>query len=131
MKATLYRRLILVLSLGLLLCAAVSYFTFDAKTTLAVSSGYALFSLNFLMLAKIYSGLMLTMQNGSEARNLRTGILLGSAVKFLGLIAALYLMLVRWEMSGLSVAAGSLASLFVLTLYLLTSYTKSFGNASR
>lgn len=131
MKPTLYRRLIIILALGFVLSALIAFFSFGSNAALALVSGYGLFSLNFLLLIKIYGGLVTTMQNGGQSGSMKTAILLGSAIKFFGLIAALYIMLVHWKLSGLYVAAGSLVSLFVLTSFLLSSYTKSFGNSPR
>lgn len=119
--ATLLGGLILLLLVGKQL---------EQNAAVALLSGYFLFSLNFLFLVKIYAGLVRVMQTGHASARLKTGLLIGTAIKFLGLIAALYALIVLWKFPGLYIAVGSLVSLFLLTTLLLLSYLKSFGSSS-
>lgn len=119
-----------ILALGALaLVFAASRFE-DPKVGWALISGYILFSLNYMLLAKIYSGLVLIMQNGVTSPAMKNWLLVGSAIKFLGLIAALYALIVLWQLPGLYIALGSLVSLFLLTALLISLYLKSFGSSA-
>ncbi len=112
--------------LALLLCAA----RLESKEGLGLISGYILFALNFLFLMKIYGGLVTVMQTGKSSARLKTGLLVGSAIKFLGLIAALYALIVLYQLPGLFIAIGSLVSLFLLTTLLVLSYLQTYSSSS-
>ena len=123
------KKMLLVLTLGLVslwLCGT----RLKPDESAALLSGYVLFSLNFVFLMKIYEGLVQVMRTGQSSAGLRTGLLVGSAIKFLGLIAGLYALIVLWELPGLFIAVGSLVSLFLLTTLLVLSYLKNFGSSS-
>lgn len=129
MTTGLDKKTFFVLGLGLavlLLCCM----KLERDAGVALLSGYTLFSVNFLLLTKIYAGLVGVMRTGESSAKLKTGLLIGSAIKFLGLIAALYALIVLWKLPGLFIAVGSLVSLFLLTTLLLLSYLKTFGSSS-
>lgn len=129
MTTGLDKKTFFVLGLGLavlLLCCT----KLERDAGVALLSGYTLFSVNFLLLTKIYAGLVGVMRTGESSAKLKTGLLIGSAIKFLGLIAALYALIVLWKLPGLFIAVGSLVSLFLLTTLLLLSYLKTFGSSS-
>lgn len=128
MKTGLDKKTFLVLGLGLVALLLVGI-KLDRDEGVALLSGYALFSVNFLFLIKIYAGLVGVMRTGHSSVHLKTGLLLGSAIKFLGLIAALYALIVLWQLPGLYIAVGSLVSLFLLTTLLVLSYLKNFGSS--
>lgn len=123
------KKIYATLTLGLmflLLCAI----KIERVNAYGLLSGYVLFSINFLLLTKIYGALVLSMKTGQKSARLKTGLLLGSAIKFVGLIAALFALIVLWDLPGLYIAVGSLLSLFLLTGLLLSSYVKSFSSTS-
>ncbi len=119
--------LVLAVGLGVLLAIATKL---ESSTSAGLVSGYVLFSANFAILAKIYASLVDIMRGGVASPKLKAGIMLGSALKFVGLIAALYVLIILWKLPGLFIAIGSLISLFLLTVLLLVSYLKSFRTPS-
>ncbi len=123
------KKIYATLALGLLfllLCAI----KIERANAYGLLSGYVLFSINFLLLTKIYGALVLSMKTGQKSARLKTGLLLGRAIKFVGLIAALFALIVLWDLPGLYIEVGSLLSLFLLTGLLLSSYVKSFSSTS-
>ena len=131
MISGLTKKTFLTLSLGVLLLLAVASAFEERNVGIALLAGYVLFSVNYIMLARIYGGLVQVSQTGLTSPSLKTWLLLSSGIKFLGLIAALYALIVLWKLPGLYIALGSLLSLFLLTGLLLASYMKSFGPSSQ
>ena len=115
-----------ILGLGVLVLLAVASRFEDRNVGIALISGYALFSLNYILLARIYAGLVQVSQTGVTSPAMKSWLLIGSAIKFLGLIASLYALIILWKLPGLYIAVGSLLSLFLLTSLLVLSYLKSF-----
>ncbi len=81
----------------------------------SLAAGYVLFALNFLALKSISRLLVQVAAHGHSSGRTKLWLTLGSMAKFLGLIGALFVLLVILELSGFYVALGSLLSLIVLT----------------
>lgn len=131
MISGLTKKTFLILGLGIALLFGIKSQIADSNIGLALIAGYVLFSLNYIFLSRIYASLVMVSRTGETSPRLKAGLLLGTAVKFVGLIAALYTLIVLWKLPGLYIALGSLLSLFLLTSLLLSSYLKSFGPPSR
>ena len=129
MKTGLDKKTFLVLAIGLSLLWLCGT-KLKANESNALLAGYILFSLNFMFLTKIYAGLVHVTRTGQASARLKTFLLIGSAIKFLGLIAGMYALIILWELPGLFIAVGSLVSLFLLTTLLVLSYLKTFGPSS-
>ncbi len=125
------KKTFLVLAFGLLVLLAIASQFADRNVGLALIAGYCLFSLNYILLARIFAGLVQVSQTGVTSPRLKTGLFLGTAIKFVGLIAALFALIVWWKLPGLYIAVGSLFSLLLLTSLLLTTYRKSMGSSSQ
>lgn len=129
MTAALNKKTFILLAIGLLLLFAISTRLEDRNTGIALMSGYVLFSLNYIFLSKIYAGLVLVSQTGVTSPARKTWLAVGSALKFVGLIGALYALIVLWQLPGLYIAVGSLVSLLLLTSLLVLTYLKSFSSS--
>lgn len=130
MTAGTLKKTLLILGLGIAILLGIMSLLEDRKIGLALLAGYILFALNYILLSRIYAGLVAISQTGVATPRLKTGLLIGTAVKFVGLIAAMYTLIVLWKLPGLYIAMGSLFSLFLLTSLLLSSYMKSIGPSS-
>ena len=131
MKLSPMKKLLIGLTIGLIALAVATQSIGLGEDGMALLAGYAIFSVNFLLLTKIYSGLVVVSQTGHSSPRLKTWLLLGSALKFVGLIAALYSLIVWAKFSGLYLALGALLSLVLLTAILLSSYLRSFSVPSQ
>jgi len=120
-----------LLGVGLLVLGAVAFSLAERGVALALLAGYILFSINYILLARISAGLLVISQAGVPSSRMKAGLLFGTALKFLSLSAALYMLIVYWQLSGIYIAVGSLISLLLLTSLLVVSYMKSLGSASR
>ncbi len=130
MTTGLVKKTLFVLGMGIAILLAIMSQLSDRNIGLALLAGYILFSLNYILLSRIYAGVVAISQTGVATPRLKTGLLVGTAVKFAGLIAAMYTLIVLWKLPGLYIAMGSLFSLFLLTSLLLSTYMKSIGPSS-
>ncbi|MBC7661793.1 MAG: hypothetical protein H7249_19025 [Chitinophagaceae bacterium] len=130
MISGLTKKTLLILALGVLVLLAIASHFEERSVGIALLSGYLLFSLNYILLARIYAGLVQVSQTGATSRAMKIWLFAGSGIKFLGLIAALYALIVYWKLPGLYIAVGSLFSLFLLTSLLTTSYLRSYGSST-
>ncbi|RYZ59816.1 MAG: hypothetical protein EOP07_02830 [Proteobacteria bacterium] len=129
MVAGLTKKTLLILALGVVILLAVATRFEDRDVGIALIAGYSLFSLNYIILARIYAGLVQVSQTGVTTPAMKSWLLIGSGIKFLGLIASLYALIVLWKLPGLYIAVGSLLSLILLTSLLVMTYLKSFGSS--
>jgi|GEM_PF-5935568 hypothetical protein len=119
------------LGLGLMGSLGLASSFSDGRELLALAAGYVLFAVNYLLLAKIYGIVLQAMQLGAGELGKRWLLTLGTLLKFLGLIGALYLLLVHFALSGFYLALGSLISLVVLTWILVSSYLRTISASQR
>jgi hypothetical protein len=124
MNNTLDRRSVIGLIAGLVVSVAVASLVAQPLDVRSLAAGYGLFALNFLALKSISRTLVLVAANGHSSGRAKVWLSLGSAAKFLGLIGALFVMLVILDLSGFYVALGSLLSLLVLTSVQIVSYLR-------
>jgi hypothetical protein len=115
MKKSIDRSSIIGLIIGLLVSVGVASLLVQPLEVRSLAAGYVLFALNFLALKSISRLLVQVAALGNSAGRTRLWLTLGSMAKFLGLIGALFILLVVLELSGFYVALGSLLSLIVLT----------------
>ena len=128
MKPNPDRRSIAGLVLGLIASVMLLGPSSDRREMMTFAAGYVLFALNYLSIAKLYSSLLLAaMAPSYRQRRLRWIITFGSGFKLLGLVGALYVMLVLYALPGLYLAAGSLVSLLVLTWILVMRYLRTIN----
>ena len=118
------------LGLGLLLLILVGFQLPDRIQGYALLAGYALFAFNYVILFQIYAAVVRVSQTGETSSKFKSALALFSFLKFVGLIGALFLLIIVWHLPGLYIAMGSLLSLFVLTALLVTSYLKNFGTST-
>ncbi len=113
------------LCIGLVLLVYLGGVLGPQVDTRALVAGYLLFGLNYLILSFIYGQLV------RSSRRKETGgkgvILFATFMKFVFLIGALYIFLVKLKLSGFYLAGGSLGSLFVLTSLFMYSYLRTVG----
>src|SRR5687768_15186579 len=95
MKPTFDTLSYLVLSLGLLITLVVAALFSQPREMMALASGYILFAVNYVLIAKLYQTLLFIMRFGSGNSRARLLVTLGSGLKFIGLIGALYFLLVQ------------------------------------
>lgn len=127
MKKTFDRNSVIGLIVGLLVAVGVASMTTDSHAVKSLAAGYVLFALNFLALKSISRTLVDVAANGHSSGRAKLWLTLGSMVKFLGLIGALFVLLVVLELSGFYVALGSLLSLVVVTGIQVVTYLRSLA----
>jgi len=127
MNKTLDRSSIIGLIVGLLVSGGVASLAAQPLDVRSLAAGYVLFALNFLALKSISRTLVQVAANGYSSGRTKLWLMLGSMAKFLGLIGALFVLLVILELSGFYVALGSLLSLLVLTGIQIVSYLRSLA----
>jgi hypothetical protein len=127
MKKTFDRNSVIGLIVGLLVAVGVASLTTNAYAVKSLAAGYVLFALNFLALKSISRTLVDVAANGHSSGRAKLWLTLGSMVKFLGLIGALFVLLVVLELSGFYVALGSLLSLVVVTGIQVVTYLRSLA----
>ena len=115
----------LVLGAGLLY--GVAHHFGSKPQVVALMSGYTLFSLNYLLLAWIYKRVLEISQAQGRAIVSGTWVATVSLLKFAALVGSLYVLLVRYSLSGFFLAFGSLVSLLILTGMLLTVHIRSLS----
>ncbi|HET9238880.1 MAG TPA: hypothetical protein VFO10_16605 [Oligoflexus sp.] len=127
MKKTFDRNSVIGLIVGLLAAVGVASLTTDSHAVKSLAAGYVLFALNFLALKSISRTLVDVAAHGHSSARAKLWLTLGSMAKFLGLIGALFVLLVVLELSGFYVALGSLLSLIVLTGIQVVTYLRSLA----
>jgi hypothetical protein len=127
MKKTLDRSSIVGLIVGLLVSVGVASLLAKPLDVRSLAAGYVLFALNFLALKSISRTLVLVAAQGHSSSRTKLWLTLGSLAKFIGLIGALFIMLVVLKLSGFFVALGSLLSLLVLTGIQIVGYLRSLA----
>ncbi len=127
MKKTLDRSSVIGLVVGLLVAVGLASVLTNPLDVRSLAAGYVLFALNFLALKSISRTLVLIAAHGHSGKRTKLWLTLGSLAKFIGLIGALFIMLVVLELSGFYVALGSLLSLVVLTGIQVVTYLRSLA----
>lgn len=127
MKRTLDRTSVLALLLGLIASYAVASYMTDPLSLRSLVAGYVLFALNYLALKSISRTLVLIAMQGTTSSRAKLWLTVGSMAKFIGLIGALFLLLVTFKLSGFFLAFGSLLSLVVLTGVQVVSYLRGLA----
>lgn len=127
MKKTFDRSSVIGLIVGFLVAVGVASLMTDSHAVKSLAAGYVLFALNFLALKSISRTLVDVAAHGHSSGRAKLWLTLGSMVKFLGLIGALFVLLVVLELSGFYVALGSLLSLIVLTGIQVVTYLRSLA----
>ncbi len=127
MKRTFDRNSVIGLIIGLVLSAGVASLVAKPWDVKSLAAGYVLFALNFLALKSISRTLVQVAANGHSSGRTKLWLTLGSMAKFIGLIGALFVLLVILELSGFYVALGSLLSLLVLTGIQVVGYLRSLA----
>jgi hypothetical protein len=127
MKRTLDRSSIIGLIVGLLVSVGVASLVAKPLNVKSLAAGYVLFALNFLALKSISRTLVQIAASGHSSGRTKLWLTLGSMAKFIGLIGALFVLLVILELSGFYVALGSLLSLLVLTGIQVVSYLRALA----
>jgi len=127
MKKTFDRSSVIGLIVGLLVAVGVASLTTNSHAVRSLAAGYVLFALNFLALKSISRTLVDVAAHGHSSRRAKLWLTLGSMVKFLGLIGALFVFLVVLELSGFYVALGHFLSLIVLTGIQVVTYLRSLA----
>ncbi len=128
MKNTLDRASIVGLILGLASALLIAKLWATPPDILSLAAGYVLFALNYLALKGISKTLVQVAVRGHSSTRAKLWLSLGSLAKFVGLIGALYLLLVVGKLSGFYLAFGSLLSLLVLTGLQVAAYLKSLAS---
>jgi hypothetical protein len=127
MKKTFDRSSVIGLIVGLIVAVGVASLTSNGHAVKSLAAGYVLFAVNFLALKSISRTLVDVAARGHSSGRAKLWLTLGSMVKFLGLIGALFVLLVVLELSGFYVALGSLLSLIVLTGTQVVAYLRSLA----
>ncbi len=127
MKKTFDRNSVMGLIIGLALSAGIASLVAKPLDVKSLAAGYVLFALNFLALKSISRTLVQVAANGHSSGRAKLWLTLGSLAKFIGLIGALFVLLVILELSGFYVALGSLLSLLVLTGIQIVGYLRSLA----
>jgi hypothetical protein len=127
MKKTFDRNSVIGLIVGLAVSVGVASLGTNSHNVKSLAAGYVLFALNFLALKSISRTLVQIAAHGHSSSRTKLWLTLGSLAKFIGLIGALFVLLVILELSGFYVALGSLLSLLVLTGILAVTYLRGLA----
>ncbi|NRA65773.1 MAG: hypothetical protein HRU19_14885 [Pseudobacteriovorax sp.] len=119
--------------LGMQLTAGVglsllAYSFLDLKSYLASLIGYILFSINLMILTWL-SGVAVAQVSGNKGFIMprKSLIFFLAGLKFVGLVAVLYLSLVYYSLPATYFAFGALVSLGVYLFLYMTEYLKKLG----
>ena len=97
------------------------------RETLALGAGFLLFASNFFLLSRISQVLVQVAERGHSSPRSKVWLGVGSLLKFFGLVAALYFLIVPMQLSGFYLALGALVSLVALVIVHVAIYLRQLG----